>query len=107
MELRQLAAVLFDMDGTLVTSDAAVERAWMSWAAEYGVDGARAVEIGHGSPSEPTIRTMLPHLDEPAVSAVVERQLELEYTDLADVGAAPGAFDVLGVLARRGLPWAV
>ena len=29
-------AVLFDMDGTLVDSDAAVERAWANWANEYG-----------------------------------------------------------------------
>ncbi len=27
------AAVLLDMDGTLVDSDAAVERAWTGWAA--------------------------------------------------------------------------
>lgn len=102
-----IAAVLFDMDGTLVTSDAAVERAWMTWAAEYGVDGARAVEIAHGRPSEPTVRTMRPDLDEAAVQAAVARQLELQYTDLADVAAAPGAVELLEVLARRGLPWAV
>jgi sugar-phosphatase len=39
MDLRNLAAVLLDMDGTLVDSDAAVERAWLTWGAEYGVDG--------------------------------------------------------------------
>jgi beta-phosphoglucomutase-like phosphatase (HAD superfamily) len=27
---------LFDMDGTLVASDAAVERPWAAWAAEFG-----------------------------------------------------------------------
>jgi mannitol-1-/sugar-/sorbitol-6-phosphatase len=102
-----IAAVLFDMDGTLVTSDAAVERAWMTWAAEYGVDGALAVELAHGRPSEPTVRKMLPDLDEPGVRAAVARQLELQYTDLADVTAAPGAFELLDVLARRDLPWAV
>src|ERR1700733_4745906 len=103
----EFAAVLFDMDGTLVTSDAAVERAWMTWAGEYGVDGVRAVELAHGRPSEPTVRAMLPDLDEPAVAAAVARQLELQYTDLADVTAAPGAFALLGELAGRGVPWAV
>ena len=39
---RQPAAVLFDMDGTLVDSDAAVDRGWLRWAAEYGVDRATA-----------------------------------------------------------------
>jgi mannitol-1-/sugar-/sorbitol-6-phosphatase len=107
LDLRDLAGVLFDMDGTLVTSDAAVERAWMSWAAEYGVDGAEANTLGHGSPSATTIRKLLPHLDEAAVAVASARQLELEYDDLADVSAAPGAHEVLAVVAERGLPWAV
>jgi mannitol-1-/sugar-/sorbitol-6-phosphatase len=100
-------AVLFDMDGTLVTSDAAVERAWMSWAAEYAVDGPHAIEIAHGRPSEPTVRTLLPHLDEAQTAVAIARQLELQYDDLADVTAMPGAFDLLALLDRRGLPWAV
>jgi sugar-phosphatase len=100
-------AVLFDMDGTLVTSDAAVERAWMAWAAEYGVDGPQAIEIAHGRPSEPTVRTLLPHLDEAATATAIARQLELQYDDLADVAAMPGAVDLLALLDRRGLPWAV
>lgn len=104
---RDLRAVLFDMDGTLVTSDLAVERAWLSWAAEYGVDGRRAVEMAHGSPSEPTVRKLLPHLDEAAIMVAATRQLELQYDDLADVAAMPGAHDLLALLDRRGLPWAV
>ena len=36
--LTGIRAVLLDMDGTLVDSDAAVERAWRSWSAEYGGD---------------------------------------------------------------------
>jgi sugar-phosphatase len=107
MDLRDLEAVLFDMDGTLVNSDAAVERAWMTWAGEYGVDGAEAVRLAHGSPSEPTVRKLLPHLDEAATAIATARQLELQYDDLSDVVAAPGAFELLDVLARRGLPWAV
>ena len=31
-------ACLLDMDGTLVNSDAVVERCWRSWAAAVGVD---------------------------------------------------------------------
>ena len=100
-------AVLFDMDGTLVTSDGAVERAWTAWAAEYGVDGPHAIELAHGRPSEPTVRTLLPHLDEAGIEVAIARQLELQYDDLADVAAMPGAFDLLALLDRRGLPWAV
>jgi sugar-phosphatase len=107
MDLRDIEAVLLDMDGTLVNSDGAVERAWMTWAAEYGVDGAEAIALAHGSPSESTVRKLLPHLDEAAIAVAAARQLELQYDDLSDVVAAPGAFEVLDVLARRGLPWAV
>jgi sugar-phosphatase len=95
------------MDGTLVNSDGAVERAWMTWAAEYGVDGAEAIALAHGSPSESTVRKLLPHLDEAAIAVAAARQLELQYDDLSDVVAAPGAFEALDVLARRGLRWAV
>jgi sugar-phosphatase len=34
MDLSRVQAVLLDMDGTLVDSDAAVERAWRTWAVE-------------------------------------------------------------------------
>ncbi|MEV6414503.1 HAD-IA family hydrolase [Kribbella sp. NPDC051718] len=107
MELGQLRAVLFDMDGTLVTSDASVERAWTTWAAEYGVDPAEVLSQAHGAPAESTADRMLPHLDRAGRSAAALRQMELQYDDLADVAAAPGAFELLALLDRRGLPWAV
>ncbi len=100
-------AVLFDMDGTLVDSDRAVERAWTVWAAEHGVDAAQAIALAHGSPSAPTVRRMLPHLDDAGVSTSAARQLELQYDDLSDVVAAPGTHDLLAVLDARSIPWAV
>jgi len=107
MDTRNISAVLFDMDGTLVNSDAAVERAWTTWAAEYGVDAAEAIALAHGSPSEPTVRKMLPGLDEAAIAVATTRQLELQYSDLSDVVAAPGAHELLALLASLRLPWAV
>jgi beta-phosphoglucomutase-like phosphatase (HAD superfamily) len=95
----QIRAVLFDMDGTLVNSDAAVQRAWTAWAGEHGVDAAEAIALAHGSPSEPTVRKLLPHLDEGAIAVSVARHMELQYSDLSDVVAAPGALELLGILA--------
>jgi beta-phosphoglucomutase-like phosphatase (HAD superfamily) len=35
----QCDAILFDLDGVLVNSNAAVERHWRDWAAAHGLDG--------------------------------------------------------------------
>src|SRR5215207_3508437 len=107
MELRELRAVLFDMDGTLVTSDESVERAWTTWSAEYGADPAAVLAIAHGAPAESTVDKLLPNLDETARVIAAARQLELQYDDLAGVAAAPGAAEVLAAIERRGLSWAV
>jgi HAD superfamily hydrolase (TIGR01509 family) len=100
-------AVLLDMDGTLVDSDAAVERAWTTWAVEHGVDGDAVLAIAHGSPPEPTVRRMLPALDAEAVALAAARQMSLQYDDLTDVVAAPGAEALLAALRELDLPWAV
>jgi HAD superfamily hydrolase (TIGR01509 family) len=95
------------MDGTLVDSDAAVGRAWTAWAAEHGVDPDAVLAVAHGSPPDPTVRRMLPDLDDRAVARAAARQMDLQYDDVSDVVAAPGADALLAALARLGLPWAV
>jgi HAD superfamily hydrolase (TIGR01509 family) len=107
MELSRVQAVLLDMDGTLVDSDAAVERAWMTWASEYRVDMGSVPLIAHGMPALGNVRRLRPDLSEAEAAAAAQRQLELQYDDVADVTAAPGAAELLGELDRLGLPWAV
>ena len=107
MELSRVQAVLLDMDGTLVDSDAAVERSWRAWAAEYPVDPGRGPLVAHGLPALGNVRRLRPDLSEDEVVAAAQRQLELEYVDVADVTAAPGAHQLLADLDRLGLPWAV
>ncbi|WP_227422303.1 HAD-IA family hydrolase [Pengzhenrongella sicca] len=107
VDLTTIDAVLLDMDGTLVDSDAAVERAWRAWAGEHGIEPAAALAISTGCTSEHTVRRLLPHLDDAAVAVSAARELELQYDDLSDVTPATGAHELVAVLERLCLPWAV
>jgi len=106
MDLSRVQAVLLDMDGTLVDSDGAVERSWRTWAAEYRVDPGEPL-VAHGLPALGNIRRLRPDLSQDEAAAAAQHQLELEYVDVADVTAAPGAHGLLAELDRLGLPWAV
>ena len=90
MDLAGVQAVLLDMDGTLVDSDAAVERAWRTWADEYGVDLDIAPPVAHGMPAIRNVRRLRPDLSGHAVAAAAGRQLALQYDDVGDVTTAQG-----------------
>lgn len=105
--LAAVRALLFDLDGTLVDSDAAVERAWQRWVEEYGC-GDRLAEVGmHGRPAEETVRLLDPGLDERTLRERAQRQLALQYDDREPLERCPGATELLAAVERRGLPWAV
>jgi sugar-phosphatase len=84
--------VLFDMDGVLVDSTAAVARVWSVWAQKHGLDADTVVKIAHGRPSISTIRELLPGSDHEAEDREVER---LEIEDVEGIAALPGAAELL------------
>lgn len=97
------AGVLLDLDGTLIDSIAAVERSWIRWCGEYGVDPERLLGF-HGVPAAGVIAELLPEGDR---DAAFDRILALEVADVDDIVVLPGAADLLGALAAGGVPTAI
>ncbi|MFD8337874.1 HAD-IA family hydrolase [Streptomyces solisilvae] len=98
-------ALLLDMDGTLVNSDAVVERCWRRWAAEQGLDAERVLAIAHGRQAHATIAALFPDRPVERNLADNQRMLEAETTDLDGVVPVPGAPAFMASLT--GLPHAL
>ncbi|MFF7227826.1 sugar-phosphatase [Streptomyces sp. 2333.5] len=96
-------ALLFDNDGTLISSLESVYRCWSRWAKEYGVTEEDFARVAlHGRPAAEIVADLLPADLVPAAVARIE-QLEVE--DAGGVVALPGTLALLESLpAER---WAV
>ncbi|MBI0301093.1 HAD-IA family hydrolase [Streptomyces sp. PRKS01-29] len=92
-------ALLLDMDGTLVNSDAVVERYWRIWAAEQGLDPERVLTVVHGRQAHATMAALLP--DRPVERNLADNRwmLERETADLDGVVPVPGAPAFMAALA--------
>ncbi|NKI43075.1 HAD-IA family hydrolase [Streptomyces physcomitrii] len=98
-------ALLIDMDGTLVNSDAVVERLWRRWAAEHGIDGDEAMRIVHGRQGQASMALLLPDRSVEENIADNAELLAAETEDVEGVVPIPGAADFLASLV--GLPHAL
>lgn len=97
--------LLFDNDGTLVSTLESVERCWTRWAAEYGLtaEAFAAIEL-HGRTAAEIAADLLPPAAVPGAVARIE-QLEIEDVPLGGVRLLPGTKDVLAALPSG--RWAV
>jgi mannitol-1-/sugar-/sorbitol-6-phosphatase len=98
-------ALLFDNDGTLVSSLDSVRRCWTRWAVEYGITAEEfgRVEL-HGRPAAEIAADLLPPGVVPQAVARIE-QLEVEDVPNGGVHLLPGTREFLDALpADR---WAV
>lgn len=98
------SAVLFDMDGTLVDSTAAVESLWADFAVEYSLDIAELLDFSHGRQTLDTLRRFLPHgpKELAALAAGLEAQ---EVANTEGIVEVPGAATFLESLGQT--PYAV
>jgi mannitol-1-/sugar-/sorbitol-6-phosphatase len=98
-------ALLLDMDGTLVNSDAVVERIWRRWAERHGLDGDEVMNVVHGRQGHASMALLLPDRPMEQNHADNARMLAEETADMDGVVAIPGASAFLASL--RGLPHAL
>jgi sugar-phosphatase len=88
-------AILFDLDGVLMDSRVAVERAWRRWAAGHGIDPVAVLAEAHGRRTIDTIRAIAPLLDVEAEALLLE---DAEAVDFDGVTTLPGAAALLEAL---------
>ncbi|MFJ5528735.1 HAD-IA family hydrolase [Streptomyces sp. NPDC093261] len=98
-------ALLLDMDGTLVNSDAVVERCWRRWADRHGLDGDEVMKVVHGRQGHASMAVLLPDRPMEQNHADNARMLAEETADMDGVVEVPGAAAFLASLA--GLPHAL
>jgi len=84
---RAFAGLLFDMDGTLLSSVASAERCWTRWAIEMGVDPAYVLSIMHGVRAVDTMRRL--GIANPEGEAA--RLTEIEMDDVEGIVPIAGA----------------
>ncbi|MFJ6432109.1 HAD-IA family hydrolase [Streptomyces sp. NPDC091416] len=94
-------ALLLDMDGTLVNSDAVVERCWRRWALRQGLDPEAALKVVHGRQGYATMAALLP--DRPMEENYADNRLmlaeETADTDgVVPIGGAPAFMDAIARL---------
>ncbi|MHA3722666.1 HAD-IA family hydrolase [Leucobacter sp. HY1910] len=99
-----VAALLFDIDGTLVGSIDTVEQVWRAWAKRRGMNADEILAVCHGRRSEDTLAEFLPAQEVPAALAELDA---LEHAYAGNVSALPGTHTLLtGLAAETRQRWA-
>jgi sugar-phosphatase len=100
----EVRGILFDSDGVLIDSTAAVEATWRAFAGWYGLPAAELLATVHGRRSQDVIESYADRLPVSADEAL-RRLLADAVGGAATMSVLPGAARVLAGLPPRG--WAV
>ncbi|WP_435930616.1 sugar phosphatase [Dryocola sp. BD613] len=98
---------LFDLDGTLVDSLPAVERAWINWAKRFDISPAEVLGFIHGKQAITSLRHFMAGASEEEIQQEFTRLEKIESEDTDGVTALPGAVELLAHLNEAGIPWAI
>jgi len=93
--MRVVRAVLFDLDGVLVESREATERAWMAWASRNGIGEDELRSAMHGVRSVEVVRALRPDSDFVAEAASIEQAQTLDTRGLRAITGAAEALSAL------------
>ncbi len=98
---------LFDLDGTLVDSLPAVERAWSNWAQSWDLDPEEVLGFIHGKQAITSLRHFMPGESEESIQQQFKLLEKAEAEDTVGISALPGAAELLHRLNELSVPWAI
>ena len=100
-------AFLFDMDGTILDSNAIVEKLWRIFAKRHNLDADDILSFSHGRPSITTIAHFLPDLSADEHQHLSDERTAEEIRITSGIVAIPGAVAFFQQLDQLGVPYAV
>jgi sugar-phosphatase len=101
----EVDAVLFDLDGVMVRSERAIERAWKKWAKKRGVPWASLRSHIHGRLAIETIHAVLPDVPMELALQDAEEVMALQVGDARGCRPVPGVKKLLSALRPEN--WAI
>ncbi|MFC0142511.1 sugar phosphatase [Erwinia mallotivora] len=98
---------LFDLDGTLVDSLPAVERAWINWARRHQIAADEVLNFIHGKQAITSLRHFMAGASEEAIQQELYALEKMESEDTEGIVALPGAGQLIAILDELDVPWAI
>ncbi len=107
LQLDGVAALLIDMDGTLVDSEHVSDRCWAQWCARRGHDLATVLPLSRGRQGIEVMAQVAPGLSAAEIRADADAFTAAEIADTDEVVPTPGAERLLAALRALDVPFAL